>query len=765
MRQKTKKLKTVLLFANIIDRPSEEAVKHGLDIDFGDDSIKEYVEERLDDLDFEDAFATAEKWARLYGGALVVMLVDDGRGLEQPLDWNNVRSIEELRVYERPLVQFDYSTMYQYRLADPLNKGRKVGEPEWYYVSSIYGSFAVHRSRCLVFRNGKLPERTMNANHRYWGIPEYDRIKRELRECTTSHGDGVKLLERSVQAIYKMKNLANKLATDTGEDEVLKRLQVIDMARGILNSIAIDNDGEEYRYENLSLAGVKEVIDSTCNMLSAVTKIPQTILFGRSPAGMNSTGESDFENYYNMVENIQKQNMKKNARTVVDLILKQGIVEGALTKEPKYKTKFAALWSLSEAEQAGVDKTKADTDLVKAQTEQLYMDTNVLDATEVRNALAKDGRYDLDEVISDNELELPEDTFDIGVDTPITIGGIDESGTDEDDNIITIEGIDLEDTVDTEDIEDGMIHIQMDGGSGSGNWGHGGTPGKKGGSASGGGLKYRMETEDGEYTSEAKERKKQKQFVEKEAGVKYPASAVIILHNGKILSARRSESGELCGPGGKTEDFDKNIEAVAIRETQEEFGITPHNLIPLGLSKASSDAYLDSMVFFTDEFTGTPEADGEEMLDEQWYSMEELRKEKLFPPFEKSLDMLTNFLKKHLTPRQSTDTITADENLDGAPPGNQNAAGPHDKTYDKAIKGIKTSDGKVVKKIDPHFYKQAKKRKVYPNNIANALKNGKTSPGNTGNRTVYSHNGTYVVFDNDESTVKTVIYKGKSKGR
>ena len=37
------------LFAKIIDRPAEEAVKHGLDIDFGDAEAAEYVESRLDE--------------------------------------------------------------------------------------------------------------------------------------------------------------------------------------------------------------------------------------------------------------------------------------------------------------------------------------------------------------------------------------------------------------------------------------------------------------------------------------------------------------------------------------------------------------------------------------------------------------------------------------------------------------------------------------------------------------------------------------------
>lgn len=401
------------LFTKIIDRPSEEAVKHGLDIDFGDDDISEYVEERLDELEFEAKFTTAEKWARLYGGSIIVMLIDDGRGLEEPVDWKSVRSIEELRVFERAIVQPDYSSLYSTRFEDFDNLDKPFGEPEFYTVFSLYGYFRVHRTRCLVFRNGKLPEHTTNALYRYWGIPEYVKIKTALRECITSHHNGVKLLERCSQAIYKMKNLANLLATDSGEDNVVKRLQVIDMARGILNSIAIDSDGEDYDFKSISMSGVKEVIESTCNMLSAVTDIPQTVLFGRSPAGMNSTGDSDFENYYNMVENIQKQNMKSNTRTLVDLILTQGVLENKIKEKPRYKVKFAALWSMTEQEQASVEQTKAQTELVKAQTAQVYMENNVIDPTEVRNKLKEDGEFKIEDLITDEELNIPDDAFDL----------------------------------------------------------------------------------------------------------------------------------------------------------------------------------------------------------------------------------------------------------------------------------------------------------------------------------------------------------------
>lgn len=393
------------LFSKIIDTPAEEALKHGFDLNLKSDELNAFVEDALDDLEWEEKAATAIKWARLYGGALIVMLIDDGHGLEEPVDWEHIRSIDELRVYERSIVQPDYASLYQqdYGGKGVGNRVSKFGQPEYYYVSSIYGSFKVHESRCLVFRNGVLPEQTSNATYLFWGMPEYVRIRRALRETVTAHTDSVKLLERSVQAIYSMKGLASLLTTDDGENQVLKRLQLVDTSRGLLNSIAIDSEGEQYDFKTFQFSGVKDVIDATCNMLSALTNIPQTILFGRSPAGMNATGDSDFESYYNFVEKIQRLMLKRNLRTLLDVVFRAGIASGDVTEEPDYKLEFNPLWSLSDTEQATVDQTKAQTALVKAQTAQAYVDMQALDPTEVRRRLASDEEFDVEDIISEDD--------------------------------------------------------------------------------------------------------------------------------------------------------------------------------------------------------------------------------------------------------------------------------------------------------------------------------------------------------------------------
>ena len=396
------------LFAKIIDTPSEEAVKHGFDSGLKSQAVDIYIADMIDRLEWEDKASTAIKWARLYGGALGVMFINDGGGIDEPLNWRRIRDIDEIRVYERAVVFPDYSSLYNYDPRHPTRSATsRFGMPEYYHINSIYGQFWVHESRCLIFRNGIIPERTLQPYYRFWGVPEYVRIKRELREAVTSHSTGVKMLERSVQAIYGMKELADLLATEDGENIVVKRLQVIDMARGLLNSIAIDSEGETYDFKTIPFSGVKDIIDTTCNMLSAVTNIPQTVLFGRSPAGQNSTGESDLENYYNYVEKIQKLMLRGNLRTLLNIIVRAGLHQRKLDNEPDIKLSFNPLWSMTEADQAQVNQAKAQTQQIRAQTAQIYIDMGALDPSEVRAGLAKEEEFQVEELLNDVDVDDP----------------------------------------------------------------------------------------------------------------------------------------------------------------------------------------------------------------------------------------------------------------------------------------------------------------------------------------------------------------------
>ena len=446
------------LFSKIIDRPAEEALKHGMEYNAGDPQLEEFLDDALDRLDWEDKATTAIRWARLFGGSIIVMLLDDGRGLEEPVNWADIHSVEELLVYERAVVQPDPDTY-------------RTGKATYFDVSSTYGGFfRVHRSRCLVFKNGSLPEFGAPQQYFYWGLPEYIRIKRDLSIVLRTHQNAANMIEKSVQPVYKQKNLQSTLATEGGDTAVLKRLNVIDQARGMLNSIAVDMDGEDYAFQTFQLSGTQEILESTYNLLSAVTCIPQTILFGRSPSGENATGESDLENYYNFVEGIQKRMLKKNIRTLLKAVTQAGVYDGSIEDPGTIKPTFKPLWSLSEAEQATVELTKAQRAQATAQTAQLYIDMQVLQPDEVRQALSQDGSLNIEDIL-DNQ---PEDAQDDGWAALL-------EGLEVNDNPIP-------DTAGQPARQSGIMNPETakDGGEGSGNFNHEGRPGKVGGSGGGG---------------------------------------------------------------------------------------------------------------------------------------------------------------------------------------------------------------------------------------------------------------------------------------
>lgn len=588
------------LFSKIIDAPADEAIKNGFETGVTDERAKEYIEDTLAWLGWDENIATAIKWARLYGGSIVVMMIDDGRGLDEPLDLGNIRSIDELRVYDRSIAIPDTSSLYRLEPVSGRGTNRyrhRFMEPEFYDVSSIYGSFRVHESRCLVFRNGKVPERSTLTQYRHWGIPEYIRIKKELREAVTSVSYSVKMLEKSVQAIYSMKNLQEILETEEGEDVVLKRLQIIDMARNFLNSIAIDSDGESYDFKSMTLSGVKDIVETTFSAISAVSNVPQTVLFGRSPAGENSTGESDLENWYSYVDRIRKTMMGANLKYMLDIIIKAGIAQGYIAEDPKPKLEMNPLWAMSEEQQANVDQVKANTAQVKAATAQLYVDMQVLSPEEVRAGLKKEGAFDIDTLLDD----LPED-----------------------------DGWGLGDISDIDPA----------------NQNHPGTPREKPPEAQGTSL-----TPSGDKSTTEGENADMGDLGGNTASGKITGVGTIVVKDGLVLVGRRKSdfcSGTICGPGGHIEDGETSKQA-AVREAKEEFGITidPADLYLVGVDDTLPSEFGSSAFYLTTKFTGEPKCDEAEMTNAQFTNAAELmeREEGLFPPFLSSLKCLFQVLK------------------------------------------------------------------------------------------------------------------------
>lgn len=634
------------LFAKIIDTPAEEAIKHGFTLkDVSDKAVEEFVTEALDELDWEELAMTAIRWTRLFGGAIAVMLINDGGRLEDPLNWRKIKSIDDIRVYERVVVQPEYESMFNYDPTDPFStRGSRLGMPEYYQVCSRYGNFRVHDSRCLVFQNGVLPENATNSLYRLWGIPEYIRIHRALKDAELAHESAPKLLDRSVQAIYKMKGLSQLMATEQGESQVLRRLQVIDMARGMLNSLVIDSEGEDYDFKTFQFNGITDVVSASCNMLSAITSIPQTILFGQGVGGLSTTDDTSMENYYNYIERIQKRMLRKNLRYLLSIIFQAGLYTGEVDEVPKLNVEFNPLWSLNDTEQATLEQQKAATELTKAQTAQAYIQMEAIDPSEVRKGLADSDEFDVETLLD----ELDDGEEDLFSNMPDMEGG---AGSQNPPESVTgpqkiFEPGHFADYAEGVDVKE-----------------HDTDPGKNGSPTPASApaatkLPQDMSDEEKLMAAEAPTNPDKKPNINAQGDGNTTSSpddekagvGVLVLKDGKVLiGTRESESGYglICGPGGHIKVGEEPIQA-AFRETEEEFGISPTELIPIGRGPAEPDTGIKPYVFLCTEYHGDLHCVDGEMKDPKFLSLDEIEqlKPSLFQPFADGVEMLKTIINR-----------------------------------------------------------------------------------------------------------------------
>src|SRR5690606_6888876 len=188
-----------------------------------------------------------------------------------------------------------------------------------------------------------------------------------------------------------IQNLAEMLAADQ-EGLVLKRLEMLDMARSIERAVFMDAEKERFEYVTRSIAGMPETLDRLALRLSAGTGIPVTLLMGQSPAGLNATGASDIRLWYDNVRSQQNQHLTPRIGRVVRLafLSKDGPTNG---KEPEdWSISWRPLWQPTEKEQA-------ETRYLTMQTDVGYIDRGVLSPRKVAESRFGGDRWSMETTV------------------------------------------------------------------------------------------------------------------------------------------------------------------------------------------------------------------------------------------------------------------------------------------------------------------------------------------------------------------------------
>lgn len=322
-----------------------------------------------DGVDLDREFSEAWTWGRLFGGALLVLGVDDGQDPSQALDARSVRSLRWVKCYDKRFATV--AKWYTSDVDDP--RPEKLGRPEVYLVTEPVGgggSYHIHESRTVRF-GGAMTDDVTRYGLGGWDQSVLRVVYNTIRQFNSAFQATDFLLSDQAQGILTIKGLIGALASGK-KDLITSRVELLDLTRGMLRSMLLDADaGESYTRIVTPLSGLGDVLDRVAYRLGAATGIPATVLLGRSPAGLSATGESDIRTWYDRLRTVQVFDAEPRLLRIYQLAAR------ALGCEVPSAVTWPSLWQETPKETAETAKLRAETDAA-------YIAAEVLSPDDVR---------------------------------------------------------------------------------------------------------------------------------------------------------------------------------------------------------------------------------------------------------------------------------------------------------------------------------------------------------------------------------------------
>ena len=344
----------------IIDVIPADMLKNWITITSGlDPDVEKRLSLTLRRTQLIDKLKRGMQWGRLYGGALGVMLVKhQGYDLSQALqlDWIMPGDFAGLLIFDRWNGVNPSSELIE-DISDP-----DYGYPKYYTVTDPAGggSVKIHHSRVIRFTGNTLPFWEEIAEMQ-WGASVVESIFDELRKRDNVSWNIAQLTFMANIRVLKMQDLGQLLAATDNESqaELLRTLEAQNMLLNNMGMQVMDAaDGlETHQY---TFGGLADCYQQFIMDISGAAEIPVTRLFGRSPSGLNATGESDLQNYYDMIAEKQESYL----RPILNKVLPPFIISTLGSLPDDFDFEFDPVADPSDKERA--DLAKCGTDNVVA---------------------------------------------------------------------------------------------------------------------------------------------------------------------------------------------------------------------------------------------------------------------------------------------------------------------------------------------------------------------------------------------------------------
>lgn len=344
------------IIRRIIDTIPSDMLKNGFTIttELGPELLKRFDRE-LRTTQLIEKLRKGLKWGRLYGGALGVMLIQgQGDDLSEPLDLELIMpgDFAGLMILDRWNGVSPSSELVD-DIADP-----EYGLPKYYNVTDpVDGTMiCIHHSRCVRFVGNDLPY-WEELSEVMWSASVVESVFDELKKRDNVSWNIAQLTFMANMRILKMNDLGQLLSStdSTSQQELYRTIQAQNVLMNNMGLMVMDaaDSIESHQY---TFGGLAECYQQFIMDIAGAAEIPVTRLFGRSPSGLNATGESDLQNYYEMIAEKQETYLRPIFSKLLPVICMS--VFGAVPDDLDFE--FDPVAEPSDEQRADLAKTGTD---------------------------------------------------------------------------------------------------------------------------------------------------------------------------------------------------------------------------------------------------------------------------------------------------------------------------------------------------------------------------------------------------------------------
>ena len=312
--------------------------------------INNFFEEK----DLWHAVCQCIKWARLFGGSLGIIMIK-GQNLRTPLRVETVGpgSFGGILAMDRWIVDPPLSDL----VTEP---GPHFGMPSMYRVmapdSGLKPGQEIHHTRVIRMDGIELPYYQKRFEN-MWGESVVERLYDRLIAFDSVSFGAAQLVFKAHLRGIGVSGLRDAL-TEGGEAEeaIIKMFEYIRSMQSNEGLTLLDAE-DTFWTQSYTFSGLADMILQNAQQISGSTGIPLVRLLGQSPAGLNSTGESDLRNYYDLINKLQETQLRRHLRTIYRIV---SFSELGKDLPEDFSFSFRSLWQIPDKEKIEIAKSVSD---------------------------------------------------------------------------------------------------------------------------------------------------------------------------------------------------------------------------------------------------------------------------------------------------------------------------------------------------------------------------------------------------------------------